>query len=105
LRYDENRNRAPIVVAKGVDLVAARIREIAGDNKVPIFEAPPLARVLYRLVDLNQEIPATLYAAVAQVLTYIYQLRAYNKGLVNMPQRPVIDVDEEQSKNETRNEV
>jgi len=105
LRYDENRNRAPIVVAKGVDLVAARIREIAGDNKVPIFEAPPLARVLYRLVDLNQEIPATLYAAVAQVLTYIYQLRAYNKGLVNMPQRPVIEVDEEQSKNQTRNEV
>jgi len=105
LRYDENRNRAPIVVAKGVDLVAARIREVAGDNKVPIFEAPPLARVLYRLVDLNQEIPATLYAAVAQVLTYIYQLRAYNKGLVNMPQRPVIEVDEEQTKNHTNSET
>ena len=94
LRYDENRNRAPIVVAKGTDLIAARIREIANENKIPLFEAPPLARVLYRLVDLNQEIPATLYAAVAQVLTYIYQLRAFNKGLVNMPQRPVIEVDE-----------
>lgn len=98
LRYDENRNRAPIVVAKGTDLVAARIREIATENKVPLFEAPPLARVLFRSVDLNQEIPAKLYAAVAQVLTYIYQLRAFNKGLINMPQRPIIEVDESESK-------
>ena len=94
LRYDENRNRAPIVVAKGMDMVAARIREIAAENKVPLFEAPPLARVLYRIVDLNQEIPSSLYAAVAQVLTYIYQLRAFNKGLTDMPQRPVINVEE-----------
>jgi len=97
LRYDDNRNRAPIVVAKGTDLIAARIREIAAEHKVPLFEAPPLARMLYRSVDLNQEIPSTLYAAVAQVLTYIYQLRAFNKGLVNMPQRPVIDVEESDS--------
>ena len=101
LRYDENRNRAPIVVAKGADLIAARIREIAAENKVPLFEAPPLARVLYRAVDLNQEIPSTLYAAVAQVLTYIYQLRAFNKGLANMPQRPVIDVDENNMRTES----
>ena len=94
LRYDEDRNRAPIVVAKGTDLIAARIRELASEHKIPLFEAPPLARVLYRTVDLNQEIPSTLYAAVAQVLTYIYQLRAFNKGLVNMPQRPVIEVEE-----------
>jgi flagellar biosynthetic protein FlhB len=94
LRYDESRNRAPMVVAKGADLIAARIREIAAEHKVPLFEAPPLARMLYRSVDLNREIPASLYSAVAQVLTYIYQLRAYNKGLTNMPQRPKIDVEE-----------
>jgi len=94
LRYDESRNRAPIVVAKGADLIAARIREIAAEHKIPLFEAPPLARMLYRSVDLNREIPASLYSAVAQVLTYIYQLRAYYKGLTPMPQRPNIDVAE-----------
>ena len=51
--------RAPIVVAKGVDVIAAKIREIAGENAVPIFEAPPLARVLYRNVDIGEEIPST----------------------------------------------
>jgi len=94
LRYDDKRNRAPIVVAKGVDLIAARIREIAAEHKVPIFEAPPLARVLYRSVDLNREVPASLYTAVAQVLTYIYQLRAFKKGLVAMPERPKVEVEE-----------
>ena len=94
LRYDDKRNRAPIVVAKGVDLVAARIREIANENKVPIFEAPPLARVLYRSVDIGQEIPTSLYTAVAQVLTYIFQLRAFNKGEAIYPDRPVVDVKE-----------
>ncbi|MGE0115362.1 MAG: flagellar biosynthesis protein FlhB [Steroidobacteraceae bacterium] len=94
LRYDENRNRAPIVVAKGADVIAARIREIATDNKVTIFEAPPLARVLYRSVDLNQEIPASLYTAVAQVLTYVFQLRAFSKGAAMRPERPVIEVTE-----------
>ena len=75
LRYDEKRMRAPIVVAKGVDEVAANIRKIATENKVPVFEAPPLARVLFRDVDLNAEVPSTLYVAVAQVLTYVFQLR------------------------------
>ncbi len=94
LRYDESRNRAPIVVAKGVDEVAARIREVAKENNVPIFEAPPLARVLYRNVDLNREIPASLYVAVAQVLTYIFQLRSFKKGTALRPERPVIEVTE-----------
>src|SRR6185312_11613147 len=75
LRYDDKRMRAPIVVAKGQDLIAARIREIATEHSVPIFEAPPLARVLYRNVDLGGEIPTSLYQSVAQVLTYIYQLK------------------------------
>ena len=69
LRYDEKRMRAPIVVAKGVDVIAARIREVAGEHDVPIFEAPPLARVLYRNVEIGEEIPSNLYVAVAQVLT------------------------------------
>jgi flagellar biosynthesis protein FlhB len=94
LRYDENRSRAPVVVAKGSDEVAARIREIATENKVPIFEAPPLARVLFRSVDLNKEIPASLYTAVAQVLTYIFQLRAFDQGAALRPSRPVIEVTE-----------
>jgi flagellar biosynthetic protein FlhB len=94
LRYDEQRNRAPMVVAKGADDIAARIREIATENKIPIFEAPPLARVLYRSVDLDREIPAQLYVAVAQVLTYVFQLRAYTKGAALRPERPVIEVTE-----------
>src|SRR5436190_1543013 len=70
LRYDESRNRAPIVVAKGTDLLAARIREIAAESGVPLVAAPPLARALYRSVELGHEVPAALYATVAQVLTY-----------------------------------
>lgn len=94
LRYDDKRMRAPVVVAKGADEVAARIREIATEHKVPIFEAPPLARVLYRNVDIGKEIPAVLYRAVAQVLTYIYQLKSAKKGLAQMPVRPAIEVQE-----------
>jgi flagellar biosynthetic protein FlhB len=76
LRYDDVKMRAPIVVAKGTDLLAARIREIATENGVPVVEAPPLARALYRTVDLGREVPAALYVTVAQVLTYVYQLKA-----------------------------
>jgi flagellar biosynthetic protein FlhB len=91
LRYDEARMRAPIVVAKGVDEVAANIRRIAAEHKVPAFEAPPLARVLFRDVDLNEEVPATLYVAVAQVLTYVLQLRSAARNGAGRPARPVID--------------
>src|SRR5262249_1551129 len=76
LRYDEKTMRAPQVVAKGVDLMAARIRELANKHGVPIFEAPPLARALHRSVEIGDEIPTGLYVAVAKVLTYIFQLRA-----------------------------
>lgn len=91
LRYDEGRMRAPLVVAKGADLVAARIREIATEHAVPIFEAPPLARALFHNVELGSEIPATLYVAVAQVLTYIYQLRAARTSGARPPEPPSID--------------
>jgi flagellar biosynthetic protein FlhB len=91
LRYDEKRMRAPIVVAKGADLIAARIREIATENNVPIFEAPPLARALHRNVEIGGEIPSNLYVAVAQVLTYIYQLKNARRYGAVMPQPPAID--------------
>src|SRR5690606_14309317 len=94
LRYDDKRMRAPIVVAKGVDLVAARIREIATENQVAIFEAPPLARVLYRNVDIGAEIPSHLYVAVAQVLSYVFQLRVAKRAGMPMPERPVVEVTE-----------
>ena len=98
LRYDEKRMRAPVVVAKGVDEVAANIRKIAVENKVPIFEAPPLARVLFRDVDLNAEVPASLYVAVAQVLTYVLQLRRPIIQGAAQPVRPVIDPTIEQGR-------
>ena len=75
LQYPENSNRAPIVVAKGVDDVAMVIRELATEHQVMIVEAPPLARALYTITDLDEEIPPTLYNAVAQILAYVFQLR------------------------------
>lgn len=98
LRYDEKRMRAPIVVAKGADEVAAKIREIATEHDVPLFEAPPLARALFRAVDLNQEVPARLYVAVAQVLTYIYQLKAARRSGAVPPVPPTIDPSVEETK-------
>jgi flagellar biosynthesis protein FlhB len=92
LRYDEQRMRAPIVVAKGQDLIAARIREIATEHKVPLFEAPPLARALHRHVEIGAEIPASLYVAVAQVLTYLAQLRTARETGALPPQPPAIEV-------------
>jgi flagellar biosynthesis protein FlhB len=92
LRYDDTRMRAPIVVAKGADLVAAKIRELATEHAVALFEAPPLARALYAQVALGDEIPRTLYTAVAQVLTYIFQLNAARTGLATMPDRPDIEL-------------
>jgi len=91
LRYDEARMRAPIVVAKGADEVAANIRRIAAEHNVAVFEAPPLARALFRDVDLNEEVPSTLYVAVAQVLTYVLQLRSATRHGAVRPERPVID--------------
>ncbi len=88
LMYREGEMRAPRVVAKGSYLLAQRIRELGEENHVPILEAPPLARALYRHADLDQEIPAALFAAVAEVLAYVYQLRSYNSGSGQMPTKP-----------------
>ena len=75
LQYDQAGMAAPRVVAKGADLMALKIRDIARDAKVPVLQAPPLARALYTHVELDQEVPAALFAAVAQVLAWVYQLR------------------------------
>ena len=75
LRYDEGRTGAPRVIAKGVDVLAQQIRLVAGSHRIPLVEAPPLARALYASTKLGQEIPAALYVAVAQVLVYVYQLK------------------------------
>ncbi len=91
LRYDEQRMRAPVVVAKGTDEVAARIRELAVEHGVPVFEAPPLARVLHRAVPIGGEIPVSLYVAMAQVLTYVYQLRTARRSGAVPPVPPRID--------------
>jgi flagellar biosynthetic protein FlhB len=88
LKYSEKGMRAPIVVAKGTHLLAARIREIAGENHIPILEAPPLARALYKHCELEQPIPEALYNAVAQVLAYVYQLRSYRKIGGQAPDEP-----------------
>jgi flagellar biosynthetic protein FlhB len=77
LKYDSDKSEVPFVVAKGLDDVAMRIREIAKENNVPIVSAPPLARSIYKFTDINQKIPMGLYSAVAQILAYVYQLRSY----------------------------
>lgn len=86
LKYDGTNMRAPRVVAKGRDLIAAQIRSRAMEHEVPIFSAPPLARAIYYSTELDQEIPAGLYFAVAQVLAYIYQLKSARTGYA--PQAP-----------------
>jgi flagellar biosynthetic protein FlhB len=88
LRYDENKMRAPIVVAKGTELLALKIREIATENGVPIVEAPPLARALHKSVEIGREVPAALYVTVAQVLTYVYQLKAARERGAAPPAAP-----------------
>jgi flagellar biosynthetic protein FlhB len=88
LKYDPKNMRAPRVLAKGVDLIAQNIRRIAEEHRVPIFESPKLARALYRSADLNQEIPAGLYLAVAQVLSYVFRIRTLNPTLAARLARP-----------------
>jgi flagellar biosynthetic protein FlhB len=92
LRYDDAKMRAPIVVAKGADLMAARIREIAAAHGVPILEAPPLARALHKHCDLGDPVPAQLYQSVAQVLAYVYQLRAARRDGLPVPPAPTIEL-------------
>ncbi|MBD1566774.1 flagellar biosynthesis protein FlhB [Vibrio sp. SA48] len=79
LRYKQDKDKAPIVVAKGVDHMAMKIREVAREHDIYIIPAPPLARALYHTTELEQEIPDGLFVAVAQVLAYVFQLKQYRK--------------------------
>lgn len=88
LKYRDQEMRAPRVVAKGADLVAMRIRALAEEHKIPILEAPPLTRALFRHTQLGQEIPAALYAAVAEVLAWAYQLRRLGHEGGPLPRPP-----------------
>jgi len=86
--YDENKMSAPKVVAKGAGLIALRIREVATENRVPILEAPPLARALYRHAEIGQQIPGQLYAAVAEVLAWVWQLKRWRLAGGQRPVKP-----------------
>jgi flagellar biosynthetic protein FlhB len=85
LKYDQGKFRAPVVVAKGVDEVALHIRKIAKEHKVPVIESPALARSIFHTTELDHPIPEQLFAAVAQVLAYVYQLNMYKKGKGSRP--------------------
>jgi len=88
LKYSENKMRAPVVVAKGSHLMAAKIKEIAKEHNVPILEAPPLARALHKHCELGEAIPEALFNAVAEVLAYVYQLRRFRQVGGQYPQEP-----------------
>jgi len=75
LKYKVNDMQAPILVAKGLDSLAFRIREVAEENDIPIVENPPLARALYASVELDEEIPMEHYQAVAEVIGYVMKLK------------------------------
>jgi flagellar biosynthetic protein FlhB len=75
LEYTRERGSAPIVVAKGRDLIAARIRELAREHSVPVVENPPLARALYHECEVGEAIPGALFGAVAEVLAYLIRIK------------------------------
>ncbi|EGQ8473606.1 flagellar biosynthesis protein FlhB [Vibrio cholerae] len=79
LRYKQNTDKAPVVIAKGVDHMALKIREIAREYDIAIVPAPPLARALYHTTELEQQIPDGLFVAVAQVLAFVFQLKQYRR--------------------------
>ena len=92
LKYHSEGMEAPLLVAKGTDEVALKIREIAKAHNVPIVEAPSLARSVYAYTRIGKEIPEGLYVAIAQVLAYVYQLNQHFKGLGPKPKQPVFPV-------------
>jgi flagellar biosynthetic protein FlhB len=85
LKYDQAGSGAPVVVAKGADLISQQIRMVADSNNVPILSAPPLTRAIYYSTEIGEEIPSGLYIAVAQVLAFVFQLRRYQKQGGNKP--------------------
>lgn len=75
LKYDPTSNAAPVVIAKGQDLIALRMREVAEEHRVPVITNPPLTRAIHRAVAVGREITPELYEAVAEVLAFVYRLR------------------------------
>ncbi|MCJ8311655.1 MAG: flagellar biosynthesis protein FlhB [Saccharospirillaceae bacterium] len=92
LRYDPQSMDVPILVAKGVDQMAMKIREVANEYDIPIIQMPPLARSIYHFTDIGQEVPEGLYVAIAQVLAYVYQMDQYQKGQGQKPKLQTPDV-------------
>ncbi|MFK0089427.1 flagellar biosynthesis protein FlhB [Pseudomonas sp. NPDC090755] len=86
LKYDPQKGSAPLLLAKGADFLALKIREIAREHKIQVLESPALARSIYYSTELEEEIPAGLYLAVAQVLAYVYQIRQYQAGKGKAPE-------------------
>lgn len=83
LKYDQDKGGAPVLLAKGSDFMALKIREIAAQHQILLLESPALARSIYYSTELEQEIPAGLYLAVAQVLAYVYQIRQFRQGVAS----------------------
>ncbi len=101
LKYDPLQSGAPVVVAKGADFIAQKIREVAAEHDVIVLESPPLARAVYYSTELDQQIPAGLYMAVAQVLAYVFQLRQYRAGQGKRPDKmPDLPIPDELRKDE-----
>mgnify|MGYP000542488856 CR=1 FL=1 len=92
LKYDVDGGGAPVVVAKGVDFMAMKIREVANAHDVMLLPSPPLARAIYFTTEVDEEIPGNLYLAVAQILAYIFQLRAHQKGEGKRP-KPLAEIE------------
>ncbi len=92
LQYDAATMAAPHVIAKGADLIALRIRDVAKDAQVPVLQSPMLARALYAHTEIDQQVPSSLFTAVAQVMAYVYQLKAAMRGEGPMPAQPKPDV-------------
>ncbi len=92
LSYDQNSEGAPLVVAKGVDHMSERIKEVARENKIEIVRLPVLARAIYYTTDLNEEIPEPLYLAVAQVLSYVFAVNDSQYGGRADAQMPDVEV-------------
>jgi flagellar biosynthetic protein FlhB len=92
LKYEDNQRNAPIIVAKGSDFVALKIREIAKENDVPVLMSPPLARALYYSTEIGDEVPTGLFKAVAQVLAYVFQLKRFKQ---NTAQKPILPKENE----------
>jgi len=88
LRYDPDTMASPLVVAKGKNLIAANIREIGSEHEIPLIEAPALARAIYFNTEINETIPAGLFLAVAQLLAYVFQVRAWKEGGGEVPAQP-----------------